>query len=76
MINTVYNIFLLQFLDGFLDQCLVAVLDQPHELLSPERPEVPLELAEHVLDRIVLGAVRHVVDKPEPVLSHGCLRSI
>ena len=75
MINTAHNVLLLDFLDGFLDQRVVADLGEPDELPGSLRPEVPLDDAEDELDGVVVGGVRDVVDEPELPLPHCCLGS-
>ena len=57
---------------GLLYHGPVAILDNAGQLSSSESAELLLHLGEDELDRIVLWAVGHVEDAPEP--EHGHLR--
>ena len=76
MVYARYNVLFLDLFDCLSHQRLVAVLDQAHELLGPQRLEVSFHLAEHQLDWVVVRCVGHVVDEPEAVVAHGLLRAL
>ena len=73
MINTIYYIFLLYFVECLLDHGLVALAGQAHELLGPELPEVGLHLAKHIFYWIVLALVWNIENVPESVAGHRLL---
>ena len=70
MPDAVHHVLLVHGLPSSRDQGLVAILDEPHELLGPQLLELALQLGEHQLDGVELRAVRHVEDVPEAELLH------
>ena len=76
MLNIIPNILLSYISNCLLDQRLVAVLDEPGQLLSPQIPELRLDLAEDELNGVVLGGVGQIEDVPDSELAHMSLCSV
>ena len=76
MLYALHYILFLHTGYGLLYHGLVAHGGQTHEFLSSERAKVRLDLGKDELDRVVLRAVRYVVDPPKAVVPHGLLGPI
>ena len=61
MIHTFLDMLFLQILEGAGHECLVRLLREPHQLSGSQALEISLGLRKDELDRVVLRAVRHVV---------------
>ena len=61
MVDAVDDVLLSHTQYGLPDQCLVAILDQPGQLASPQCPERLLHLRKHEFNGIIVWAVWHVV---------------
>lgn len=76
MVDALIHIFLLHTLNSLSYHVFVADGGQAHELPRPQGLELPLDHAEHHLDRVVVRLVGEVVDEAELEPLHLCLRSL
>ena len=70
MINAINDIFLAHVRHRLVNERLVVILDEAHQLLRPQRLEPLLDLGEHQFYWIILGTICWAEDVPEAKLLH------